>query len=60
MNMNRKTSRDDILFVIALLVTTVVAGARYVQLTQQTAEMLAQQKAAAVQMARAHDASRRG
>jgi hypothetical protein len=37
MNMNRQSRREDVLFVIALLVPAIFAGARYTESTQQMA-----------------------
>jgi hypothetical protein len=37
MNMNRQSRRDDVLFVIALLVPAIVAGARYTQSSHEMA-----------------------
>jgi hypothetical protein len=37
MNMNRQSRRDDVLFVIALLVPAIFAGARYAESSQQMA-----------------------
>ena len=37
MNMTRQSRRDDVLFVIALLVPAIFAGARYTESTQEMA-----------------------
>jgi hypothetical protein len=39
MNINRRSHREDALFVIALLVPAIVAGARYVESDRQMAQI---------------------
>jgi hypothetical protein len=39
MNFNRSSHRDDLLFVIALLVPAVFAGARYIESDRQMAQI---------------------
>jgi hypothetical protein len=50
MNFNRPGHRDDALFVIAILVTAVVAGARYFESDRQM-DQIAQAHARAVSIA---------
>jgi hypothetical protein len=51
MNLNRQSRRDDVLFVIALLVPAIFAGARYTESTQEMA--LIAKAAPAVQVVQA-------
>jgi len=55
MNMNRQSRRDDVLFVIALLVPAIFAVARYNESSRETAALVAQQ--AAVHVVQAHTPS---
>jgi hypothetical protein len=50
MNINRRSHREDALFVIALLVPAIVAGARYVETDRQIAQ-IAQARPQAVSVA---------
>jgi hypothetical protein len=52
MNMNRQSRREDVLFVIALLVPAIFAGARYHESNHEM--MLIAQHQAAVQVAASH------
>jgi hypothetical protein len=52
MNMNRQSRREDILFVIALLVPAIFAGARYHDSNRELT-LIAQQRAP-IQVAAAH------
>lgn len=59
MNMNRQSRREDVLFVIALLIPAIVAGARFNESSHETAELLARQSTP-IQVVLAHETSRRG
>ena len=48
MNFNRRSHREDALFVIALLVPAVFAGARYVESDRQIAQIAQARSEAAV------------
>jgi hypothetical protein len=48
MNFNRRSHREDALFVIALLVPAVFAGARYVESDRQIAQIAQARSQAAV------------
>jgi hypothetical protein len=50
MNINRRSHREDALFVIALLVPAIFAGARYVESDRQVAQ-IAQARPQAVSVA---------
>jgi hypothetical protein len=60
MNMNRTSRREDILFVIALLVPAIFAGARYTEYSHEMAQIA--RNSAAIQVVQAHAVSdsRRG
>jgi hypothetical protein len=55
MNMNRQSRREDVLFVIALLVPAIFAGARY-QESSREMTLIAQQPAA-IQVVMSHGES---
>jgi len=60
MNMNRQNRRDDVLFVIALLVPAIFAGARYTQASQEMALIARSDAAVQVVQAQTPSDARRG
>jgi hypothetical protein len=60
MNMNRQSRRDDVLFVIALLVPAIFAGARFTESSQEMALIARAAPAAQVVQAQTPSDFRRG